>query len=237
MKKTIIIALATAGFAMGALAQGSITGVNADNQYVTTGVGNYNTSIAASTSYYAGGLTMEVFFASGNQASAANAINALNGTAGGGAAALALLGTDGFTQVGLTGGYPPNSGVGAISGTAASPNTSQLNGFLTTQNLVGPGNGGFASSTVGYLALYFTGTGGFSTYSSAIVISGNYGGNSAAPAPAFAVTTALNAFASANAQNGNIDLTAPTGVPEPSSLALAGLGGFGMLMAFRRKKA
>ena len=27
------------------------------------------------------------------------------------------------------------------------------------------------------------------------------------------------------------------GVPEPSTLALAGLGGFGMLMAFRRKKA
>ena len=29
----------------------------------------------------------------------------------------------------------------------------------------------------------------------------------------------------------------PSGVPEPSTLALAGLGGFGMLMAMRRKKA
>jgi len=38
--------------------------------------------------------------------------------------------------------------------------------------------------------------------------------------------------------HGSVGLTgviAP--VPEPSSLALAGLGGFGMLMAFRRKKA
>jgi hypothetical protein len=38
--------------------------------------------------------------------------------------------------------------------------------------------------------------------------------------------------------HGNVGLTGtivPT--PEPSSLALAGLGGFGMLMAFRRKKA
>jgi hypothetical protein len=29
----------------------------------------------------------------------------------------------------------------------------------------------------------------------------------------------------------------PVAVPEPSTLALAGLGGFGMLMALRRKKA
>jgi hypothetical protein len=38
--------------------------------------------------------------------------------------------------------------------------------------------------------------------------------------------------------SGTFFTVAPVGaVPEPSSLALAGLGGFGMLMAFRRKKA
>jgi len=52
--------------------------------------------------------------------------------------------------------------------------------------------------------------------------------------------TLINNSPNANANGGNQDLILtqnPVVVPEPSTLALAGLGGFGMLMAFRRKKA
>jgi len=227
MKKSIVIALATAGFAMGALAQGSIAGLNTGNQYITTGAGNYNisTPAASANSYYSGALSLEVFFSDSATVNEINAINALNGTQGGGGAALALLTgvTDGFQEVSLVGAN--GTQVGAVTGTAASPNASQLNGFPGTVNL----STAFTSQTVGDIALYFIGAGGVST---AEVIAGNYGGNSSAQGAAFIVTAGMNAF---SGQNQNIDMT-PT--PEPSSMALAGLGGIGMmLLAFRRKQA
>jgi len=64
--------------------------------------------------------------------------------------------------------------------------------------------------------------------SSAIVKINSLGGTDIAGDPP-TTPSAINGF-------NNFSLTAGA-VPEPSSLALAGLGGFGMLMAFRRKKA
>lgn len=49
------------------------------------------------------------------------------------------------------------------------------------------------------------------------------------------LATGLNSPAFATFGSFTADLVAP--VPEPSTLALAGLGGFGMLMALRRKQA
>jgi hypothetical protein len=48
-------------------------------------------------------------------------------------------------------------------------------------------------------------------------------------------TASSTATPTAYIDNNSLAIVAP--VPEPSTLALAGLGGFGMFMAFRRKKA
>jgi hypothetical protein len=222
MKKTIITALAIAGFAMGALAQGSISGLNNSGQYVTTGLGQ--TDPNSSANWYTGGLTLEVFFSSTATSGNANTINALMGTSGGGAAALSQLAGYGFSAVSLTGDV--NSSVGFVSGAANGNNN--FTSFPGTVDL----STAFTPSTVGYLAFYVVGAGAYSSYSALEVIAGNYGGQQVTQTygTPFSTTAPLTSLGGTY----NLDLTS---VPEPSSLALAGLGGFGMLMAMRRKKA
>jgi hypothetical protein len=217
MKKTIITVLVASGFAVGAFAQGSLTGFNNINQYITTGVGNNDVGTANGASYYQGALALQVFFSSSATQGQADQINALNGTAGGGAAALALFGGFGFQQV----------NVAALTGSSAG--TAQLGGFIDPVVL----SSAFAANTAGFIAVYLMDSTG--NYSTAEVVSGNYGGDpTATPAGTpFKVQVPMNVFA---ANGVNLDLTT-TPVPEPSTLALAGLSGFGMLMAFRRKKA
>ena len=228
MKKTVIIALAASGFAVGAFAQGSIYNINnSDGIYLTTGVGNFNTTVASGASYYGAPFTLEVLFSSAATANEVSAINALNGTAGGGPTAAGDLTGDGFQNVGLTGG--PSTTAGSVLGDATG--TSEFG------NVTGAVAGGldlstaFAPNTAGYFAFVITGTGAFANYSTVLAFSGSYGGNPATGGLPTDVSPGLNTFA----DNGiNADLTT-TSVPEPGTIALACLGGASLLL-FRRKK-
>jgi len=87
----------------------------------------------------------------------------------------------------------------------------------------------------------------FAAYSGAAYgTTGDYAGHSASFSQALATGLQNPWYADGSPANGAGSGTlastysvfsVPVSSPEPSSLALAGLGGFGMLMAFRRKKA
>ena len=108
-------------------------------------------------------------------------------------------------------------------------------------------------STSGGVAGYYTGAGNNGTFRLPTYTSGSvyfeviaYNGSSYANATirghsasftaSLATGTSLAGFMD-NAQPFSVFNAAVAPVPEPSTLALAGLGGFGMLMAMRRKKA
>jgi hypothetical protein len=225
MKKLIVTTLATAVVALGALAQGSLTGINNVGMQITTQGLNAINPVTATT-WYTGNLTLEVFFAAtaSDTQTQINAINALDGLPGGGAAALALMTSpaDGFTEVssstltGLT--------IGSVSGTV---NSGQLGGFSSV------GLPGAPTSASGWLAFYVIGSGAFSGYSGVAAFAGQAGGNPIASPPG----AQYNVGTDVALQNlGNAQNLVLTQVPEPATLALVGLGSLS-LMLFRRKNS
>jgi hypothetical protein len=221
MKKTIITLAATMAIAIGAMAQGSISGIggalnNGNYGWFVTGVGNQQ----AGSGYYVGGLTASIFFSSSATSGNDTTLNGYNGTAGGGDAAQALLSGFGFQSVATVSG---------VSSTANSGST----GWATTYNL----SSAFAPSTAGSYALVFTGVGAFSTYSSVVAWTGSYGGNPAGTPPGTPYNAAPTAAPFSGIQNfanaANIDMV--TSVPEPATMALFALGGASVLL-FRRRK-
>jgi hypothetical protein len=206
MKKQIVTILAATCLSLSALAQGSINVNNAvANDPGITLAGLNATSTANATTYYSGTMALQIWYLSGTTP-AAN-INALNGING--TAAYALLTTDGFTEVASVSGS-------IVDGSFAfSPATVALSAAAPT-------------STQGVIALVGTEVGGANPGAIGVInFVNNTGGNpNAVPAGTPAILTGWGTF------NQNLVLV-PT--PEPSTMALAGLGGLATLL-FRRKK-
>jgi hypothetical protein len=223
MKKTAIILVAQLALAVGAMAQGSISGIgSALNSgaygWFVTGVGNQQ----AGSGYLVGGLTATIYFSTSATAGIDTTIDNLNGTAGGGAAAQALFSADGFEQAAST--------ITGLASTSGSGSTGWSGSYTLGST--------FASSAIGSYAIVFTGTGAFANYSSVVAWTGNYGGNPAGSPPGTAYNAAPGSAPFSGLQNfanaANVDLTT-TAVPEPAMMAMAGLGGLSLL-AFRRRK-
>jgi hypothetical protein len=226
MKKIILTTFAVAGLGYGAFAQGSIGDIQVtfQNDGITTGVGESNPANA--TTYYSGNISLEVFVASTANVTANQvaAINALDGTASGGALALSALTTDGFALESDTGAASAPGAAGAIPFSA-------FEGFLsptTNPNQINLLQA--ATGTIEYIALYAVAVGGVDNGDSGVLaFSQNVGGNP------YSTPAGLASNITKDPAGQNLDLTAPSAVPEPGTMALAGLGSLSLFL-LRRKK-
>jgi len=222
--KKLILTCSVLAIAVGAMAQGAVGGFGlGSGVYVSAGAGNTQ---EFDSGLLSAGFTMQILFSSTATAANVAAINALNGSVlGGFANEQSTLTAEGFTTAAAT-----------VTGLASHGSASTMSGFPGSVQL----NSAFAGSTVGYYALVFTATSGAYAGDTAVIASGNgtsAGGNYGAATPGTPYNIGSGStYASYLGSPGfnDIDLTvAPT--PEPTTMALAGLGGLSLL-ALRRKK-
>jgi hypothetical protein len=226
MKKLIITTLA-AGMTMGALAQGLINIDSANTQITTPGASATDPNSATTWYSPSDNLTINAafyFLATGSAtAGQINAINALDGTASGSTVAFNDMIALGFTEVSDT--TETGSTIGSVNGLV---NDGAIDFSLSTYQI---GLSGAPTSSTGWLALVATGgAGAFSGDFGLLIGSNPTGGNpNASPAGTAANTSGIDAIGK------NLVLEAPAVVPEPATLAFAGLGGLSMLLIRRRK--
>lgn len=219
MKKSLLTLGVVAGMAAGASAQGLLT-IGGSILFDTV-----TSSSATSTGFYTGNLTMEIFtIAAAGNANLATSINTDEQSLSTVAAGVNLI----------TGGSWTQQQVGTFGGASGTEASSQIvnigGGNLTSAGSVDVGTATSLPQTTSiyYALVFLNGTGGVE---GGIVLNG-LGGQDPATSPP---NSTSNEYPS-NAQNILLG-TAGAPSPEPTSLALAGLGGLSMLFLRRRNKA
>ena len=222
--KKILTALVMGFVCSGANGQGSIdinSGLTNDPGISTQG--EYATSTANATTWFTGTISLEVFAVASASESQLTAINSYLNEMGGIYSALDLLQRDGFIEVSTT--TLTGSIVGSVTGSISDGS------FIFNPSLIGLSSAVTTDSTES-LALYATAVGGtYAGWSGIIAFNNNVGGNQTVFPPGTAAAAELSGW---GALNENLVLSLQA-VPEPTSLALAGLGILSLFL-FRRKK-
>jgi len=225
MKKIFVAIVLTACSAFGLYAQGTLDSItymfNSDS--ITTLAPNATDPATAST-WYNGDIQIEFFYASKSSVSQSqvNGINSLNGSGfeGAGSQALEMLYMDGFSLVSAT----------TLHGNTAGPISYYVNnGFLTD----GPDRIGLLSPVPtggsGWLAIYAVIPDGPLAYGSSVLVwsQNNFGGNpNSTPIPGIPSNVQPDPL--------GVNLVLDV-VPEPGTLALAGIGGLAFYLLGRKK--
>jgi len=218
MKKLLLTLGAVIGVSAAAFGQGSLLlqdGATPD--FGSVSITGTNANDATVSDYYTGSLTLEIFAVQNASLATLQADQTgLLHDANNNAAALALLTTDGFVQQSINGGsnFVINASGGTFQdGTAATiGNSSTITPSGTTVNTEYVLYGTIANGSYGILALNPSATG------------------AASPGTPVNMNTL---WPGSGSQAFNLYLQQP--VPEPTTLALAGLGGLSMLFLRRRK--
>jgi hypothetical protein len=241
MKKLVLTIASVAGLSLAGYSQGTVFfDNNAANGYVVTSANGASSSAVDNTYAVAGSFNVQLFGLAGNVQSVSgltgiNAYNYLNP---------ANLISDGFVAAGGGGAATTGSAGGFAVGAAAT--------IAGSPGVFPFGNGNPGSTVVAVVAW----TGSASTFAAALTqwqagsifmgilaFEQQLGPGGTSPVPELGlgwnqIPNSPNSVANGGSLGAGQDLImTANAVPEPSTLALAGLGGFGMLMAMRRKKA